>query len=160
MRTFPHDELAAFVYREARLLDERRYDDWLALYADDARYWMPLSPDQPDTGLHGALMDEDRLLLRIRIERLAGRRTFSQQPASRGHHLLQQPQVERADRERGVYVLRTPFHYVEARRDEQTLFAGWYTHELAVHDDALRIRVKRVDLVNADAPLGSIHLPV
>ncbi|PXX25325.1 MULTISPECIES: aromatic-ring-hydroxylating dioxygenase subunit beta [Burkholderia] len=160
MRTFAHDELAAFVYHEARLLDERCYDDWLALYADDARYWMPLSPDQPDTGLHGALMDEDRLLLRIRIERLAGRRTFSQQPASRGHHLLQQPHVERADRTRGVYVLRTPFHYVEARRDEQTLFAGWYTHELAVRDDALRIRVKRVDLVNADAPLGSIHLPV
>lgn len=98
MRTFAHDELAAFVYREARLLDERRYEDWLALYADDARYWMPLSPDQPDSVLHGALMDEDRLLLRIRIERLAGRRTFSQQPASRGHHLLQQPYVERADR--------------------------------------------------------------
>ncbi|AOJ28182.1 MULTISPECIES: aromatic-ring-hydroxylating dioxygenase subunit beta [Burkholderia] len=160
MRTFAHDELAAFVYREARLLDERRYEDWLALYADDARYWMPLSPDQPDSVLHGALMDEDRLLLRIRIERLAGRRTFSQQPASRGHHLLQQPYVERADPARGVYVLRTPFHYVEARRDEQTLFAGWYTHELAVSGDALRIRVKRVDLVNADAPLGSIHLPV
>ncbi|MDN7585439.1 aromatic-ring-hydroxylating dioxygenase subunit beta [Burkholderia seminalis] len=160
MRTFAHDELAAFVYREARLLDERRYEEWLALYADDARYWMPLSPDQPDSVLHGALMDEDRLLLRIRIERLAGRRTFSQQPASRGHHLLQQPHVERAEPERGVYMLRTPFHYVEARRDEQTLFAGWYTHELAASGDTLRIRVKRVDLVNADAPLGSIHLPV
>ncbi|KVE31021.1 phenylpropionate dioxygenase [Burkholderia vietnamiensis] len=160
MRVFSDDELVAFVYREARLLDERRYDEWLSMYADDARYWMPLSPDQPDTGLHGALMDEDLLLLRIRIERLGGRRTFSQQPASRGHHLLQRPQVDRAEPEHGAYRLRTPFHYVETRRDEQTLFAGWYTHALAVRDDALRIRVKRVDLVNADAPLGSIQLPM
>ncbi|HDR9198975.1 TPA: aromatic-ring-hydroxylating dioxygenase subunit beta [Burkholderia vietnamiensis] len=160
MRVFSDDELVAFVYREARLLDERRYDEWLSMYADDARYWMPLSPDQPDTGLHGALMDEDLLLLRIRIERLGGRRTFSQQPASRGHHLLQRPQVDRAEPEHGAYLLRTPFHYVETRCDEQTLFAGWYTHALAVRDDALRIRVKRVDLVNADAPLGSIQLPM
>lgn len=64
MRVFSDDELVAFVYREARLLDERRYDEWLSMYADDARYWMPLSPDQPDTELHGALMDEDLLLLR------------------------------------------------------------------------------------------------
>ncbi|HDR8923072.1 TPA: aromatic-ring-hydroxylating dioxygenase subunit beta [Burkholderia vietnamiensis] len=160
MRVFSDDELVAFVYREARLLDERRYDEWLSMYADDARYWMPLSPDQPDTELHGALMDEDLLLLRIRIERLGGRRTFSQQPASRGHHLLQRPQVDRAEPDHGAYLLRTPFHYVETRRDEQTLFAGWYTHALAVRDDALRIRVKRVDLVNADAPLGSIQLPM
>ncbi|GBH23824.1 aromatic-ring-hydroxylating dioxygenase subunit beta [Burkholderia vietnamiensis] len=160
MRVFSDDELVAFVYREARLRDGRRYDEWLSMYADDARYWMPLSPDQPDTELHGALMDEDLLLLRIRIERLGGRRTFSQQPASRGHHLLQRPQVDRAEPDHGAYLLRTPFHYVETRPDEQTLFAGWYTHALAVRDDALRIRVKRVDLVNADAPLGSIQLPM
>jgi 3-phenylpropionate/cinnamic acid dioxygenase small subunit len=35
-------EIAEFLYREAELLDERRYDDWLALLSDDIRYWMPM----------------------------------------------------------------------------------------------------------------------
>jgi hypothetical protein len=35
-------EIADFLYREAELLDERRYDEWLALLADDLRYWMPM----------------------------------------------------------------------------------------------------------------------
>ena len=35
-------EIAEFLYAEAELLDERRYDEWLALLADDIRYWMPM----------------------------------------------------------------------------------------------------------------------
>jgi len=52
----------------------------------------------------------------------------------------------------------TPLHYIESRADEQTLYAAWATHHLAMVDDALRIRLKRVDLVNCDAALGSIQL--
>src|ERR1700744_3091287 len=35
-------EIALFLYAEAELLDERRHDEWLALLADDIRYWMPM----------------------------------------------------------------------------------------------------------------------
>jgi len=35
-------EVAQFLYAEAELLDERRHDEWLALLADDIRYWMPM----------------------------------------------------------------------------------------------------------------------
>jgi 3-phenylpropionate/cinnamic acid dioxygenase small subunit len=35
-------EIAQFLYTEAELLDERRHDEWLALLADDIRYWMPM----------------------------------------------------------------------------------------------------------------------
>ena len=35
-------DVAEFLYREAELLDERRYEEWLALLADDIRYWMPM----------------------------------------------------------------------------------------------------------------------
>lgn len=58
--------LVKFVYAEARLLDEARFDDWLALFADDGVYWMPLEPGQTDARLHTSLMHEDKLLLRIR----------------------------------------------------------------------------------------------
>lgn len=150
--------LTDFVYAEARLLDEQRFDEWLALFTDDGRYWMPLAHDQQDARLHTSLMYEDKLLLQIRIERLAGRRTFSQQPKSRCHHLLQAPSVESSDPEGGEHVVRAAFHYVETRQDEQTLFAGWSTYHLVETDAGLRIRLKRVDLVNCDAAFGNIQL--
>lgn len=152
-------QLVDFVYAEARLLDEARFDDWLNLFADDGYYWMPLTPGQTDARLQTSLLYEDKLLLRVRTERLHGARTFSQQPRSRCHHLLQAPQVEALDHARGDYRVRTAFHYVETRRDEQTLFAGWATHTLRRQPDGtLRIVLKRVDLVNCDAAFGNINL--
>lgn len=158
MTTFTDAQLTAFIYGEARLLDEQRWDDWLALFADDGHYWMPLTPGQTDARLQTSLLYEDKLLLRVRTERLNGARTFSQQPRSRCHHLLQAPQVEARDDAAGTFRLRTAFHYVETRRDEQTLYAGWATHDLRVVDGALRIALKRVDLVNSDAAFGNINL--
>jgi 3-phenylpropionate/cinnamic acid dioxygenase small subunit len=158
MTTFTNQQLVDFVYAEARMLDEQRFEDWLGLFTDDAYYWMPLAPDQQDAKLHSSLMYEDKLLLRVRVERLAGARTFSQQPRSRSHHLLQQPVVEHADRDAGLYKVRTAFHYVETRLDQQQLYAGWATHELVTQGDVLRIRLKRVDLVNCDAAFGNINL--
>ena len=84
--------------------------------------------------------------------------TFSQQPASRCHHLLQVPTVESRDEAAGVYTTRCAFHYVETRRDEQQLLAGWALHTLVATPAGLRIREKRVDLVNCDAAFGNLQL--
>lgn len=151
-------DLTGFVYREARLLDEQRFDEWLELFTEDGRYWMPLEHGQTDRRLTTSLMDEDLLLLRIRVERLRGLRTYSQKPKSRCHHLLQQPHIDLFDAEADRYVVWTAMHYVETRLDQQDLYAAWATHELTVVDGALRIRMKRVDLVNCDAAFGSIQL--
>lgn len=152
-----HKTLTDFVYAEARMLDEQRFEDWLNLFADDGYYWMPLSHGQTDPKLQTSLMYEDKLLLRVRVERLAGQRTFSQQPKSRCHHLLQAPTIESSD-PAGEHVVRTPFHYVETRHDRQTLYAGWTTHHLVADGDVLKIRLKRVDLVNCDAAFANIQL--
>jgi 3-phenylpropionate/cinnamic acid dioxygenase small subunit len=151
-------ELVAFVLAEARMLDQQRYEEWVELFTDDGRYWMPLAPGQTDPKLHTSLMYEDKLLLQVRVERLKGARTFSQQPKSRSHHLLQAPVVEARDDAAGSYRLWTPFHYVESRLDEQQLYAGWATHELVAVDRGLHIRLKRVELVNCDAAHGNIQL--
>ena len=97
MTTFTDQQLIDFVYAEAQMLDEQRYEDWLQLFTDDGFYWMPLEPGQTDARLHTSLLYEDKLLLRVRVERLNGARTYSQQPKSRCHHLLQQPRVESFD---------------------------------------------------------------
>ncbi len=149
-------DLIGFVLHEARLIDEQRFDEWLDLWAEDARYWMPLEYGQTDRLTHNSLFDDDKLLLRIRVERLKGAKTYSQNPKSRCHHLLQMPVVE----SRGAAEWQTwaAFHYVETRFDEQTLYAGWSRHTLVVLDGALRIKLKRVDLVNCDAAFGNIQL--
>ena len=158
MATFTDQQLIDFVYAEAQMLDEQRYEDWLQLFTDDGFYWMPLEPGQTDARLHTSLLYEDKLLLRVRVERLNGARTYSQQPKSRCHHLLQQPRVESFDSQATRWVVRTAFHYVETRRDAQTLFVGWFRHELVVVDGKLRIQLKRVDLVNCEAAFGNIQL--
>lgn len=162
MTAFTKEQLIDFVYAEARLLDEQQFEKWLALFTEDAHYWMPLTHDQTDPLLQGSLMYEDKLLLQVRIERLAGQRTYSQQPKSRSHHLLQPPTIELTHPwhkpEEGQYALRTAFHYVEARLDQQTLYAGWSTLQLLAQNGELHIKQKRVDLVNCDSALRSIQL--
>ena len=78
-------DLIDLVYREARLLDARDLDAWNLLYTDDAYYWIPLEPDQPNGVDHTSHMYEDKLLRTLRIERLKSPRAYSQQPASRCH---------------------------------------------------------------------------
>ena len=45
-------DLARFVRHEARLIDEKRYDEWYALFTDDGYYWVPATPGQPDPHQH------------------------------------------------------------------------------------------------------------
>lgn len=157
--TTPSDaDLVQFIYKEARLLDEHRFEEWLDLFTADGRYWMPLEWGQTDRRLTASLLDEDMLLLRVRVERLKGNRTFSQKPKSRCHHVLQAPAIDTRDAAANTYETYTPFHYVETRLDEQQLFAGWAKHTLTVEEGKLKIRLKRVDLVNCDAAFGNIQL--
>ncbi len=153
-----NQDLIDFVYREARLIDQHRFEEWLALFSEDGRYWMPLEWGQSDPKLTCSLMYEDKMLLGIRVERLKGNRTFSQKPKSRCHHVLQTPQIDERDEAGNRYVVWTPMHYVETRLDEQNLYAAWATHTLAVEDGQLKIKLKRVDLVNCDAAFGNIQL--
>jgi len=162
MSAITDQQLVDFVYAEARMLDEQQFEAWLELFTEDGYYWMPLAHGQTDPRLHASLLYEDKLLLRVRVERLAGQRTFSQQPKSRSHHLLARPEIETGHEwhapDRGQYVVRAAFHYVETRQDQQTLFAGWSTHQLIAAEDGLRIKQKRVDLVNCDSAMRSIQL--
>jgi 3-phenylpropionate/cinnamic acid dioxygenase small subunit len=152
------DEVVRFIYREARLLDEKRFDEWYELFTDDAYYWVPLAPGQTDPLAHNSLAYEDKLLLKLRIERLKQPTAYSQKPQSRCLHVMQTPEVEKSDAARGEFITRTPFIYTETRGDESQRYAATAWHTLVRAGDALRIRLKRVDILNADAALPSIQL--
>lgn len=148
-----------FVLYEARLVDEQRFDEWLALFAEDGRYWVPLAgAAQAEGHAYNALADDDGLLLSLRVQRLKNPRAHSQHPRSRCQHVLQPPQVVAADEEAGTCELRTPFLYIEARGARQLQLAGSATHRLVRAGDAWRIRLKRVDLLDAGEPLPAIQL--
>jgi 3-phenylpropionate/cinnamic acid dioxygenase small subunit len=152
-------ELARFVLHEARLIDEKRWEEWYDLFTEDGFYWVPLVPDQEDGVNHTSLAYEDKLLLKIRIERLRDRGgPFSQRPPSRCHHLLQVPEVESVDAEANLFITRTQFHYTETRAGEQQVYVGTVFHHIVEQEGALRMRLKRVNLLNCDAALPSIQL--
>jgi len=152
------ESLVSFVYQEARLLDEKRFDEWYALLADDVRYWMPLTRGQPEGEIFTSLFSEDKLLLKVRIERLKHPHAFSQQQPSFCQHVLQVPWVEVFDPAANHYVLRTPFMYVETRLDQQLVLAGVTWHHLGLVEGTLRMRLKKIELVNCDAAFPSIQL--
>lgn len=150
--------IADFIYEEARQLDAMQWEAWLGLYHPEARYWVPLEWQQQDPVLQPSLMYEDVLLLKVRVERLSGERTFSQKPKSRCHHLLQAPHIVECNAEAGVFKARTSFLYTETRGDTLERYSGWASHELIAVDGALKIKLKRIDLINFDAPFGNIQL--
>ena len=146
-----------FVAHETALLDAGRFDDWLALFAEDGHYWVPLQgAAQADPLSHNSIAYEDRLLLQLRIERLKNPRAHSQHPKSHCQHVLQRSVIEHDD-ERGL-ALSTPFIYVDARGEEQVLLAGTCRHLLVRHAEGFLIRQKRIDLLNAGRALPAIQL--
>lgn len=151
------DDVIDFIYAEARMLDEGRYSEWLDLWLPDGIYWMPLDYKQTDPTAT-SLLYEDNFMLRLRVERLEGARTFSQKPKSRCHHVIQRPFVDQFDPEAGRFQTNTAMQYVETRLDDQFLLALTATHDLALVDGDLRIANKRVDLLNSDAAFGNIQL--
>jgi len=89
-------EVEEFLFMEADLLDSRRYDDWLAVLADDIHYWMPIrrtttarEVELEFTKPGGmAFFDDDKTVLTLRIQRLSVGRAWAEDPPSRTRRLV------------------------------------------------------------------------
>jgi 3-phenylpropionate/cinnamic acid dioxygenase small subunit len=150
-------ELQAFVAFEARCLDERRWDEWAALFTPDGWYWLPADVRHTDPLAEASHLYDDRLLREVRLRRLSDPQAHSQRPPGAAHHLLQASELLGADEAAGRYELRTPFIYTELRAGRTTMLPGVAWHHLRVHDGALRIALKRVDLLHAAQALPAIE---
>jgi len=147
-----------FLIHEARLLDEAKFDEWLTLFTEDAYYWVPSEPDQASPYDTVSLIYDDRRLLETRVRRLASPRIYSQEPRSRTSRIVTNVSLVDPGTNAGSLV-RSKFVLIEYRREQQRLFGGTYFHRLVVRDGALRIAMKRVDLVNCDAPMDGLVIP-
>jgi 3-phenylpropionate/cinnamic acid dioxygenase small subunit len=137
-------EVEQFLYREARLLDERRFHEWLDLLAEDIRYWMPvrsnrypkaskaisiLDPDRyaeeelaKDDEL--AILDETKETLARRIARLDTGMAWAEDPPSRTRHLITNIEVEARESESEVKVSSNFIVYRNRGETEEDFYVG------------------------------------
>jgi 3-phenylpropionate/cinnamic acid dioxygenase small subunit len=144
-----YHQVAEFLFHEARLLDQRRWHDWLKLFAEDGMYWAPLTHDQPDPVNHVSLFYEDAMMREVRAQRLEEKRAWSQQPVTQAARIV--GNIMLLPEEDGKIVVASTFHMLEWRRQDQRILGGQYTHWLRPEAGTLRIVLKRVDLINREA---------
>ena len=149
-----------FLIHEARLLDSRRFREWMELFAEDGTYWVPAVPNQESPFDQASLFYDDRDLMRTRVERLEHPRIHVQTPPSRTAHLVGNVLVEEADEAKGEYVVGSTVIMVEYRDDAQRVFAGQQRHRLRRDGVSFRIVQKRVDLINCDSAFEAMAVPI
>lgn len=137
-------EIEQFLYREARLLDQRRFHEWLDLLTDDVHYWMPVRTTRyakisksiviydedrykdDEVAKEGelAILDEDKASLRMRSARLETGMAWAEDPPSRTRHFLSNIEVEDDDTPLQVKVYANIIVYRSRGEIEQDFFVG------------------------------------
>jgi len=145
--------VAAFLYREAELLDERRLREWLELYAEDATHWIPQG--ESSDPVHDVwIACNDRRRLEERVLRVESGFAYSQDPPSRTCRVIGNVRiVEERD---GELHVASNMILAEVRRERQQIYCGAVRHRLVRAGDGFAIRHKELRLVNSDVPLGNL----
>ena len=150
---FSIDQVADLLYREAWLLDEQRWKEWLDLFAPDCRFWVPAwnqdheLVDDPDTGL-SFIYYESRGGLEDRVWRAKSGTSVASTPLPRTCHQVTNIRCE--EEASGRLRVRSAWncHIFDLRAKEQHTFFGHYTHLLAADGEKLRIAEKKIVLQN------------
>jgi len=143
-------QVEQFLFHEARLLDQRRLNDWLALWTGEGMYWIPQKHDQESPYDHISLAWEDKMLREVRVRRLGNPRNWSQQPITRTSRLVGNITVAGMDAY-GYLVVHAAFQLTEWHNARARQLAGSLTYKLAIDGEVWKLHFKRVDLVNCDA---------
>ncbi|HEV2300771.1 MAG TPA: 3-phenylpropionate/cinnamic acid dioxygenase subunit beta [Stellaceae bacterium] len=137
-------EVEQFLYREARLLDERRFEEWLELFTDDVRYWMsgrasryprsskaiailnPARYREEDTAQAGelTLLDETKESLEGRVARLKTGMAWAEDPPSRTRHLITNVEVEDGEKAGEITVHSNFLVYRSRAEREEDFYVG------------------------------------
>jgi 3-phenylpropionate/cinnamic acid dioxygenase small subunit len=143
------DEFRRLVEREARLLDQLRYEDWLAMYARECVYWVPSTPAAGDPRREISIMFDDRRRLEDRVYRLRTGFAWSQAPASRTVRLITNVEVF-ATAHDDARMVRSNFLISEFWGDETRVLTGWAGYRLLRDGAGWKIQAKQVNLIDCD----------
>jgi 3-phenylpropionate/cinnamic acid dioxygenase small subunit len=145
-----------FLYHEARLLDEQRLEEWLALFTGDATYWLPLERGQKDAAETSSIIYDDRTLLELRVKQARHPRAHARLPLARTVHQVGNI-MALSDSSSGIHV-SSSLVLVEYRGEKQRTWGALVEHRLRRAGDGYRIAHKRVELVNSEAELDGIAI--
>jgi benzoate/toluate 1,2-dioxygenase subunit beta len=136
-----------FLYREARLMDEGLYRDWLALWTDDAIYWVPCN-DDTDPTQDVSLIYDNRERLVQRVDRLLSGTVQALDPKPRMRRIVSNIEIEAA--EGNDVTVASNFILGHARWDMQQVWAGRTVHKIRRGGEGLKMAFKKVMLINSD----------
>jgi 3-phenylpropionate/cinnamic acid dioxygenase small subunit len=142
-------EVEQFLYRQAELLDSKRWQGWIDLFARDGVYWMPADPAHKHWDGVPSIFAEDKNLMTVRMGRVLHPDAWSQRPAWGTNHVVSNVIIEKTTAT--DVLVRSRFHMMELRRDDVRHFAGAYMHHLKKTKEGYRIKLQRVDMTNAQA---------
>jgi biphenyl 2,3-dioxygenase beta subunit len=146
-------EVEQFLYQEARLLDERRFHEWIELFTEDVHYWMPtrsnryLNDLQNELSKPGelAFFDDDLTMLRGRVARLDTCMAWAEDPPSRTTHLITNVQIDGVEGDE-VRVHCTFMVHRGRNESEQDLFFGYRDDVLRRVDGSFKIAKRTIVL--------------
>jgi benzoate/toluate 1,2-dioxygenase beta subunit len=146
------DRFRVLLEREARLLDQLRFDEWLAMYAAECIYWVPGTPEGGDPRREIAICFDDRRRMEDRIFRLRTGYAWSQAPKSRTVRMVSNVEVFETDQSTARMV-RSNFLISEFRVDGTRFLSGWCGHRFVRGADRWEIQVRQVNLIDCDQNL-------
>jgi p-cumate 2,3-dioxygenase beta subunit len=150
-----------FLYREAALLDDWRLDDWLELFTEDCRYFVPAT-DLPDGDprVTLGLIDDDLTRLRGRVERLNSAKAYREFPWSRTKRLVTNVRLLTEAERSGELAATAAFAAFRYRKQDEQILVGSYDYRLVqAQDGEFRIRLKRIVLTpEALRPHGTLSI--
>jgi 3-phenylpropionate/cinnamic acid dioxygenase small subunit len=157
-------EAERFLYLEARLLDEHRYEEWQGLFTDDAKYWLPILVDGkvPKPSRAISIIYDDVQRIDERVYRTLHTPVLDQNPRSRTVRLVSNVEVGPAD-DGEVQVLCNqligeirPGGRGQVGLNDQRLLLARCEYRFRPADGEWRISLKKVVLLNADQPIYNL----
>lgn len=151
------DEAERLLFEEARLLDDRRLQEWLDLFTPDAVYWVPIADDR-DPGDEPSIIYDDRARMEERVFRLLDTPAHSQLPPSRTQHDISNVVViEDGDGSARIRCNLTLHEVrigdpVQVGLADRRVFAGRCEYLVEQHDGGWRIARKVVNLLDRELP--------
>lgn len=146
--------ITQFLYHEARLQDEHRFQDWEALWTDDAVYWLPANGENTDPERDMSILYDNRSRISLRIRQFLTGKRYSQMPVSRLRRVIGNIEVL-GDEPNGTRITANMLLY-ESHRRGQLMWAARNEYLLRQVDGQWRLAFKKVALVNNDAPLTTM----
>lgn len=155
---FSRPEIEEFLYREARFMDQHKFDEWEALWSDKGVYWIPCAHDSnPMTDV--SILYADRPGITTRLGRMKSKAMWVQDPRSLVSRVIGNIEIYPGE-DNGALVTYSTFNITEFKRrghkTRQTTWAGHSEHHLSKYDGQWRMDYKKATLINSDGELPAV----